>query len=573
MKKERCIFFFLVAQFCFLGISLGQTDQWIQKNATGANQLTGDPVTARYGGICFTISNKVYIGSGINPDGITIRYQTDFWEYDPVNNSWIRKADIPFKRRNAAYFSIGGKGYAGTGYDGNYKNDFWEYDPANDSWKRIANFPGAARSEAVGFAVGDKGYVGSGRIISLGFNDFWEYDPTTNSWNKKPDFPGIYRSWNFGFSIGNKGYTGSGFINSNQTNEFWEYDQAMDLWNSRSDFPGGVREWAVGFSIDTKGYIGSGFNGITASNDFWEYNSISDSWTQRASIAGPGRYGATGFSINGKGYISSGTDGVIINNELWQYNPIGIKPEITSVNPTKVCEGDTVSLFGNNLSGITSIFIANKKISYFKEVSANKILVVVNSNVSGIISISTPAGTATYNGITVFASPDIQFNPDTLFFNGLTGVDLIPLVNGAIDSFAWSPASLLVDPFILNATTKSLSTATTFTLKAKNLAGCTSVGKITVLVPKLIQIPNAFSPNGDGHNEVFRIPIGIIHTLKEMSIYNRWGNIIFRSTDSAKSWDGTIKGRKADAGLYVYVIKAIYEGKEIILKGNLMLVR
>ena len=61
-------------------------------------------------------------------------------------------------RRHAVGFSIGNKGYVGTGYDNNinYHNDFWEYDPATDTWTQKANFGGGARYGAVGFSIGTR---------------------------------------------------------------------------------------------------------------------------------------------------------------------------------------------------------------------------------------------------------------------------------------------------------------------------------------------------------------------------------------------------------------------------------
>jgi N-acetylneuraminic acid mutarotase len=72
-------------------------------------------------------------------------------------------------------FSIGTKGYIGTGLDRNvgYTNDFWEYDPTVNTWMRKANFGGTARYDAVGFSIDGKGYIGTGPFAK----DFWEYDP------------------------------------------------------------------------------------------------------------------------------------------------------------------------------------------------------------------------------------------------------------------------------------------------------------------------------------------------------------------------------------------------------------
>ncbi len=68
-------------------------------------------------------------------------------------------------RHKAVAFSANNKGYFGTGVSMNFNNlfnDFWEYDPVGDQWTRINDFPGRPRAAAVSFAIGNRGYVGSG---------------------------------------------------------------------------------------------------------------------------------------------------------------------------------------------------------------------------------------------------------------------------------------------------------------------------------------------------------------------------------------------------------------------------
>src|SRR2546423_8607295 len=87
---------------------------------------------------------------------------------------------------------------------------------AQDTWTQKADFGGTARSGAVGFSIGSKGYIGTGEnyIDPYGKNDFWEYDPVVNTWLQKADFGGAARYLAVGFSIGNKGYIGTGAADS-----------------------------------------------------------------------------------------------------------------------------------------------------------------------------------------------------------------------------------------------------------------------------------------------------------------------------------------------------------------------
>src|SRR5687767_3942771 len=112
-----------------------------------------------------------------------------------AQNTWLQKASMSAARQGAVGFSIGTKGYIGTGWDGpgNYKLDFWEWNQSTNTWSQKANFGGAARFHAVGFAAGGKGYIGTGENGSGSLQDFWEYDPTSNTWTAKANFGGGMR--------------------------------------------------------------------------------------------------------------------------------------------------------------------------------------------------------------------------------------------------------------------------------------------------------------------------------------------------------------------------------------------
>ena len=110
-------------------------------------------------------------------------------------------------------------------------------------------------------------------------------------------------------------------------------------------------------------------------------------------------------------------------------------------------------------------------------------------------------------------------------------------------------------------------------LEATNSCGTTTD---TVLVKRGIcklYIPNAFTPNHDGRNDIFRIPPELGMDLGEFSIYNRWGQKVFETTRVEEGWDGKIKGSPAPAGVYVYLIKGTLGVEEIVGKGTFMLIR
>ena len=279
--------------------------------------------TARNGAVAFSIGTKGYIGTGY--DGIApTGYTKDFWQYDPGNNTWTQKADFGgTKRSNAMGFSIGSKGYIGTGYDGNPFNqvtkDFWEYDPGTNIWTQKADFGGTARYSLVGFSIGTKGYAGTGQDGSASKKDFWEYDPALNTWTQKADFGGSKRYYATGFSIGTKGYIGTGYDNNPPAfNDFWEYDPGTNTWTQKANFGGTARIYATGLSIGSKGYIGLGYDYTNNKNDFWEYDPGLNTWTQKTNFGGTARTNARGFSIGSKGYIGTGNDNAD-RKDFWEY--------------------------------------------------------------------------------------------------------------------------------------------------------------------------------------------------------------------------------------------------------------
>ena len=190
-----------------------------------------------------------------------------------AQNTWTQKTNYGGQGvQQAVGFSIGNKGYILTGMTPTATQEFWEYDQSSDTWAQRTNFSGTARQGAVGFSIGTKGYIGTGYDGSNYKTDFWEFNPSSNSWTQKASYGGQGVQQATGFSIGAKGYIGTGMTPS-ATQEFWEYSQSSDAWTQKANFSGTARQGSVGFSIGTNGYIGTGYDGTNYKNDLWEYSS------------------------------------------------------------------------------------------------------------------------------------------------------------------------------------------------------------------------------------------------------------------------------------------------------------
>ncbi|NCI47385.1 gliding motility-associated C-terminal domain-containing protein [Sediminibacterium soli] len=115
-----------------------------------------------------------------------------------------------------------------------------------------------------------------------------------------------------------------------------------------------------------------------------------------------------------------------------------------------------------------------------------------------------------------------------------------------------------------------------YSVSVQNICGAkTSRVTVHALCDAPLYIPNAFTPNGDYLNDVFRIPATGKHKLISFRIYNRWGNLLFSSDDFSRGWDGSYRKIKQPSGTYVYQVEAesLLTGRKISLAGSLQLIR
>lgn len=103
--------------------------------------------------------------------------------------------------------------------------------------------------------------------------------------------------------------------------------------------------------------------------------------------------------------------------------------------------------------------------------------------------------------------------------------------------------------------------------------GCIDTASNEVYIYMPPQVPNAFSPNNDGENDILHVLGGPFDEL-EFIIYNNWGEVIFTSNDENIGWDGTFKGQEQPLGVYVYTVRAVTaDGEEHLGNGDVTLIR
>ncbi|HLZ86569.1 MAG TPA: gliding motility-associated C-terminal domain-containing protein, partial [Puia sp.] len=156
---------------------------------------------------------------------------------------------------------------------------------------------------------------------------------------------------------------------------------------------------------------------------------------------------------------------------------------------------------------------------------------------------------------------------------------LDPVVNGDIASWRWTPSAGLSDSSIADPVADPASN-TLYTLKVTTPAGCSDSAAILVNIYTPLGIPNAFTPNGDGHNDIFYVlggPYG--SRIEDLAIYDRWGQKVFHVHDTSPGdpttgWNGAVNGRPAPTGTYLYlVVLRTADGLRHQYNGTVVLIR
>ncbi len=169
--------------------------------------------------------------------------------------------------------------------------------------------------------------------------------------------------------------------------------------------------------------------------------------------------------------------------------------------------------------------------------------------------------------ITAYPNPEPSFywNPTEISVIENTGYFYSSTPTGSISSYFWDFGDMMNNPGTNNASTQNavheFSGAGLFpvTIVMTNVWGCTDTltRVVEVIEDFTMYIPNAFTQNGDGLNDVFQPKgMGWMPDKYEFLIYDRWGTLIFKTKDYTEGWNGTIKGTLCPSDVYVYKIKA-----------------
>ncbi|HUQ66830.1 MAG TPA: kelch repeat-containing protein [Flavitalea sp.] len=484
---------------------------------------------------------------------------------------------------NGNLWMFGGKGYSSKS-EISYLNDVWKYSIASGKWAWM----NGSNSNNADAHFGDQGSYGNdnspggrhgstswtdknGNLWMFGggtkadvYNDLWKYDPASNKWawisgNKNANLPPAFKSAGIPDQNNNPG--------SRIAASGWADNQG-NLW--------------------LFGGEGYGTQGTDPLNNLWMYDASSNEWTFiKGEIPGNtdaifgnkseasqdnNPAGTADFAKwkDGKGnfWIFGGRSSAGYLNQTWKFFACnGIVTGTISPNAVSLCGGNSQVLTATG--GASYTWMLNGEIMNGE--NNESVTVTQPGTYSVIIDNGGCRGTASNTVVVTNKSsigiryPDVLATPDV-------PVQLKAREIGV--AYEWKPA------IGLNITSSVIPMVTTsaereYTVKITTEQGCTITDTVVVKIngDKKVFVPTAFTPNGNGVNDRLR-PLGNISTIDYFRVFNRWGALLFQTSESGDGWDGRYKGIMQPSETYTWVLSGkASDGQPLKLSGKTLLIR
>jgi gliding motility-associated-like protein len=276
------------------------------------------------------------------------------------------------------------------------------------------------------------------------------------------------------------------------------------------------------------------------------------------------------YSDTGKYYLSVTADGCSASDSV----SLGLKeiPVIQFIPPADVCEAvNAFQIIATEKSGIAGngIFSGNG-------ISPNGLF---TPTVAGVGRHTIQYSFTAANGciatqqqsLEVFPNPLVDAGPNKVLIQNNSTV-LNATVIGNVANLLWSPNYLLSNTTTLNPIATPLQSVT-YTLAVTTAEGCFGTDTIAIKVLPNIVVPNAFSPNKDGVNDVWSIPALAAFPTCIVEVFDRSGKVVYRSSGYQTAWDGTIKGKPLPVATYYYLIQLNDNFLTTPLRGPLTILR
>ena len=270
----------------------------------------------------------------------------------------------------------------------------------------------------------------------------------------------------------------------------------------------------------------------------------------------------------------TGTE-IITSNKIAVHYGSGVAPVIDiAASDDKVCRSEPVMITATVQNAVAPIYqwYKNNAAVGGNEATYNYLPEQADDMIRcDITTTGCAGGVVSSQVITVgaYAMPEIIVTPQEAIVTPGSSVVITANIVGAVGNYSWSSVEGLINETTLNPTTVPVINSHPVIFTAETPDGCVIWDTVNIYVFVKMVMPNAFSPNGDGVNDVFRIPANVTFRLDEFAVFNRWGKKIFTTTDISKGWSGDTE----DNGMYVYMIVGVLEGRKAVFKGSFVLAR
>ncbi|NVK26811.1 MAG: gliding motility-associated C-terminal domain-containing protein [Flavobacteriia bacterium] len=478
--------------------------------------------------------------------------------YNPATDSWTSLNPFPGgSLRGCFSFSNDQYGFVGGGFDGFLsKSEMYRYDPATNAWNQVTRYPGFGRVDCYSGSLNGIGYVGGGRSLDgtgVVSDDWYAYNPQTDTWTKKASLPFGPRADGVCFTLNGFIYVALGADNQNDILDVFRYDPQNDTWSQRSLYIGIGLTKAQAFVYAGEAYVGGGarLGHFLVQNIYYKYNAQSDTWQQVPGLATGQRAGGVGFTVRGRGYIAGGqTNSGNVRSDVWSYVQCdGIPRDF--IENTEECDGVSVSLSvppgANHV-----LWSTGEETDQIQFTGAGEVWVQAiydGCEYSDTAQITRREG-----------APSIPRSTLEICEYGELTLDISSVYPYQNEPIQWNDGStnstLTIDkPGAYFAEVETDCGVATWYVNVRS-GNC---GFETLFVP------SAFSPNGDGVNDLFTWNTQNVISLR-IEVYNRWGDKVFESVEVNGEWDGTFRGQMLPAGPFSYAIRARTETNRLIEK-------
>jgi len=248
----------------------------------------------------------------------------------------------------------------------------------------------------------------------------------------------------------------------------------------------------------------------------------------------------------------------------------------TEINTTDLsyCIGDSAQLIatGNSeqYNWSPNLYLSNSMIQ-------NPMVSTTNTQQYQVIGTGICNTDTAYANVQVQPYPSIQLDRSISAILGSTITLNVSSNSGT--NFDWSPS---IDLSCDNCPNPSwvVNQNQTFYVTLTNLFGCSVLDSISVrfisnCTPDLVFVPNAFTPDSDGHNDVLYAQSALVQEIENFQIYNRWGTLVFETDNLSDGWDGSFKGKVVSPDVFGYflIFQCPNTGEKILKKGNITILR